>query len=148
MAVPGYKKRFPRSGTATNEIAMRDKEWKVFDAGVDPQAKARLEASFEVYCEHGPEALPSTLFKSVGQHQHEGLKVRLEEFKAWGVRFFGLRGDDTGKPTFLVTGSDTAKKSTETRKANRIAMDTAGKEAVRVQKALDAQKQSAKGKRK
>ena len=148
MAVTGYTKRFPRQGSAANEIAMRDKEWKVFDSGIDQQAKARLEASFESYCEYGPENLPDSLFKFVGQHQHGGVKVRIEEFKAWGVRMFGLRGDDGGQPTFLVTGSDTAKKSTESRKANRIAMEVAAKEAAKVQTALDAQKQSKRGKRK
>ncbi len=143
MSVPGYLQRFPVAGAATNVLAMRVKEWKVFDTGIAMTAKARLQASMETYCELGPVPLPDSLFKFLEHYEHAGVKVRLEEFKAKAVRLFGFRADDAGQPTFFVTGSDVAKKGN---KANPVLVDIAGREAVRIVGVLHRQAASMKGK--
>ena len=71
------------------------------------------------------------------------MKVRLEEFKAKAVRLFGFRADDSGQPTFFVTGSDVAKKAN---KANPVLVDLAGREAVRIVGVLHKQAAGTEGK--
>lgn len=136
MPVPGYMVRFPRKGAGTGQVrqvAMRDKEWKVFDQEILALSKARLEATMKAYCASGPIGLPGSLFKFLEHYETQGLKVRLEEFKAKGVRLFGFCALAGKVPTFFITGSDTDKKR---RKANQTLVDLAGKEAVRLLKIL------------
>lgn len=143
MSVPGYSQRLPVAGTAANVVAMRGKEWKVFDTGIAQTAKARLQATMETYCTLGPMPLPDSLFRFLEHYEGSGAKVRLEEFKARAVRLFGFRADDMGQPTFFVTGSDVAKKGN---KANPVLVDLAGREAVRIVGVLRKQAAGMKGK--
>ena len=65
----------------------------------------------KAYCERGPQDLPPGRFKFEQQYEQAGKKTRVEVFKARHVRFYGSCASLGGRPIFLVTASDTAKKT-------------------------------------
>lgn len=143
MAVDGYVRRFPFPlRDSKRQIMMRDREWDIFQNDIPARSKARLELLADDYCTSGPDLFDKTDFRFLGHKSYEGVKVRLEEFKAPQVRLFGFSGDMGGMATFFVTGIDPAKKQ---RKANDDKVTSAVKEAVRLKQLLS--KSSSKGKR-
>ena len=99
----------------------------------------------KAYCEYGPENLPPQRFKFDQQHSEAGKKPRIEAFKGRHVRFYGACGNLGGRPVFLITGSDTAKKSNA---ANQSILKAAGKRAHSLFHPVAGTKQKKKTKRK
>lgn len=134
MPVLGYTVRFPYPARPTKwSVAMRNKEWKAFQDDIPARAKARLLSITRDYCNLGPDFFDITDFRFLGHKRSVGVSVRMEEFKAPGVRLFGFLHPSGGKPTFYVTGMDPAKKQ---QKGNQTKIASAVKEALRVKKIL------------
>jgi len=76
------------------------------------------------YCNNGPENLPPQRFKFEIQYPSSGKMTRVEAFKTRHVRFYGSCGSLGGRPVFLVTASDIAKK---TDAADQKILQAAGK---------------------
>lgn len=134
MPVQGYTVRFPHPARASAwSVAMRNKEWKAFQDDISARSKARLKLVIDDYCVSGPTSLDQTDFRFLGHKTYMGISIRLEEFKAPAVRFFGFLHDNAGSPTFFVTGMDLDKKQ---QKANSVKINAAVKVAVRVKKIL------------
>jgi len=126
----GYSLREPTGGRY--EIAAGDGLWKEFKDDVNAEARTRIETTMEEYRSRGPR-FPPSLFEFEGHHEGQGLKVRMEAFKGWGVRLYGFCATVAGLSTFIVTGSDFKKKTV---KAKARALRAAGAEAVRIRKLL------------
>jgi hypothetical protein len=134
MPVEGYIVRFPYPARPSGwSVAIRSKEWKAYQADITVRARARLKLVVNDYCTDGPASLNNTDFRFLGHKGSAGVTIRLEEFKAWGVRLFGFLHDNSGSPTFFVTGMDEAKKQ---QKGSQVKIAAAVKEAVRVRKIL------------
>jgi hypothetical protein len=103
----GFQIRFEGSKRA---IAARDEHWKVMGE-ILPTAKAKLEATMRAYCDRGPQDLPPGRFKFEEQYEHGGKMARVEAFKTRHVRIYGACGHLGGRPVFLITGTDVAKKT-------------------------------------
>jgi hypothetical protein len=103
----GYTIRFEGRERA---VAFDDDLWAEMST-ILPEARAKIESIMRAYCELGPENLPPNRFKFQIQHSKDGKKTRIEEFKARHVRFYGACGRLGGRPVFLVTASDLAKKN-------------------------------------
>jgi hypothetical protein len=103
----GFKIRFEGVKRA---IAFKDAQWEIMGK-IQPTARARIEATMKAYCQSGPENIPPQRFKFEKQFEHGGKKTRVEAFKARHVRIYGACGGLGGRPIFLVTGTDTSKKT-------------------------------------
>lgn len=106
-------------------IAFDEPHWEVMGE-ILPTTRAKIEATMKAYCENGPENLPPQRFKFELQYSASGKKTRIEAFKGRHVRFYGSCGNLGGRPVFLVTESDTAKKSDA---ADQKKLKAAGKRA-------------------
>lgn len=106
MLPTGYQIRFEGVKRA---IAFKDAQWEVMTR-IQPSARAKIEATMRAYCECGPQNIPPQRFKFEEQYEHSGKMTRIEVFKARQVRIYGACGSLGGRPVFLVTGYDTAKK--------------------------------------
>jgi len=109
-------------------IAFKDAQWEVMGK-IQPNARAKLEATMKAYCDRGPQDIPPQRFKFELQYEHAGKKTRLEAFKARHVRVYGACGSLGGRPVFLVTGMDTSKKDDA---ADQKILQAAGKSAHKV----------------
>ena len=130
MLMPdGYTIRFPgKDGPpgAHGSIAFKEKHWKIFQNDLLHEARSKLQATMGAWCRRGPQDLPPQKFKFEQQFEKGGKKTRIEVFKTRHVRFYGTTTDVDGKPMFLVTGVDVAKKTDQ---ADRDILDAAGKAA-------------------
>ena len=130
-APPGYTIRFPKQGSAPakhGSIAFKDKHWKVFQA-VNQEARAQVASVMRAWCDRGPIDIPHTKFKFQQWYERHGRKVRIDTFKGHQVRFYGATTQIDGKPMFLVTGCDTAKKDHD---ADDEILKAAGKAAFQL----------------
>lgn len=78
------------------------------------------------WSKHGPQHLPPQKFKFEKQYEKGGKNARIEVFKTRHVRLYGTTVQIDGKPMFLITGIDTAKK---TNRADDDILEAAGKAA-------------------
>lgn len=106
MLPTGFQIRFEGVKRA---VAFRGAEWEVMGK-IQPNARAKIEATMRAYCEWGPQDIPPQKFKFEFHHEQAGKKTRIEAFKARHVRMYGACGSLGGQPVFLVTGADTSKK--------------------------------------
>lgn len=120
MLPPGFQIRFEGVKRA---VAFEDAQWEIMSK-IQPSARAKIEATMRAYCDRGPQDIPPQRFKFEFQYQHSGKKTRIEAFKARHVRIYGACGGLGGRPVFLVTGSDTAKKDDS---ADQKILQAAGK---------------------
>jgi hypothetical protein len=104
-------------------IAATEEHWKVM-AEILPKARAKIEATMRAYCDRGPQDLPPDRFKFEEQYESGGKMTRIEAFKARHVRIYGACGHLGGRPVFLITGTDAAKK---TEAADQKILRAAGK---------------------
>lgn len=107
MLPKGFTIRFEGRQRA---IAFDEAQWNVMGE-ILPETRVKIEAVMNAYCEYGPMNIPPQRFKFEMQHSAGGKKTRVEAFKGRHVRFYGACGHLGGRPVFLVTASDTAKKS-------------------------------------
>lgn len=124
----GYTIRFPAEGGPAGKhgsVAFDDKLWKSFGKAPE-KGKAQIEAIMKMWCRFGPSDLPESKFKFQDRYEKGGKGVRIDEFKGWQVRFYGTTVEVDGKPMFLVTGADLAKKRT---RADPDILNAAGKAA-------------------
>lgn len=125
----GHTIRFPKEGGPPGEhgsVAFNDKEWKLFQEA-NPKGRAQVEAVMRAWCRFGPKDLPNAKFRFEKHFQKGGKSARIDAFKGWQVRFYGTTAQIGGKPMFLVTGSDTAKKRDP---ADQATLDAAGRAAL------------------
>lgn len=120
MLPKGYKIRFEGSRRA---IAFDEAQWEVMNE-ILPETRIKMRATMQAYCDLGPENLPPQRFKFEIQYEEAGKKTRIEAFKGRHVRFYGACGSLGGRPVFLVTGSDSSKK---TDAADQKKLKSAGK---------------------
>jgi len=130
MLMPdGYTIRFPRKDGPAGVhglIAFKEKHWKAFLSDVLPEARSKLQATMNAWCKFGPQNLPPQKFKFEKQYEKGGKSARIEVFKTRHVRLYGTAVQVDGKPAFLITGIDTAKK---TDRADDDILTAAGKAA-------------------
>ena len=107
MLPSGFKIRFEGAKRA---VAFNDAHWEVMQS-IKESARAQIEVAMKAYCDRGPQDLPPQRFKFQFQYEHSGKMSRIEEFKARHVRFYGACASLGGRPVFLVTGADAAKKT-------------------------------------
>lgn len=125
----GYTIRFPREDGPPGEhgsVAIKDKDWKMFLKEANPKGRAQIEAVMKAWCRFGPKDLPEKKFRFEEHFKKGGKNVRIDAFKGHQVRFYGMTVQVDGKPMFLVTGGDYAKKRDP---ANRGALKSAGESA-------------------
>jgi hypothetical protein len=130
-APQGYTVRFPKEGEEAafyGRIAFTQKHWKVLQK-MDPHHRSQVESAMKAWAARGPVKLPPQRFRFEYQFERAGKQVRLEAFKGWSVRFYGAVKEVEGKPMFLVTGYDDAKKDND---ADRDLMKAAAKAAHRL----------------
>lgn len=125
MLPEGYQIRFEGVKRA---IAFEDAQWEIMNR-IQPSARAKIEVTMKAYCDRGPQNIPPNRFKFEFQYENSGKKTRIEAFKARHVRIYGACGGLGGRPVFLVTGSDTAKKDDN---ADQKILQAAGKLAHRL----------------
>lgn len=117
MSLPaGYTIRFPNQGGppgAYGSVAFTEKHWKVLQKDMIPKSRAQLHVAMQAWCAQGPRNLPETRFRFEGSYESGGKRIRLEAFKGWSVRLYGSVSQVDGRPVFLVTGFDDAKKDRE-----------------------------------
>lgn len=106
MLPQGFQIRFQGTKRA---IAFSDAHWRIMET-IQPNARAKVEATMRAYCDRGPQDMPPQRFKFETQYEQSGKMTRIEVFKARHVRFYGACGRLGSRPVFLVTGVDTAKK--------------------------------------
>lgn len=126
----GYTIRFPREGGPPGNhgsVAIKDKDWKLFLKEANPRGRAQIEAVMKAWCRFGPKDLPNSKFRFEKHYQKGGKNVRIDAFKGHQVRFYGMTTEVDGKPMFLVTGGDFAKKRDP---ADQEALESAGKAAL------------------
>ncbi len=131
MLIPsGYIIRFPREGGPPGDhgsVAIKDKDWKLLLKEANPKGRAQIEAVMRAWCRFGPKDLPISKFRFELHYQKGGKSVRVDAFKGHQVRLYGTTTQVDGKPMFLVTGSDFAKKQTA---ADQETLEAAGKAAL------------------
>ena len=126
----GYSIRFPREGGPPGDhgsVAIKDKDWTLFLKETNLKGRAQIEAVMKAWCRFGPKDLPNSKFRFEKHYQKGGKNVRIDAFKGHQVRFYGTTTEVDGKPMFLVTGSDFAKKQNP---ADQDTLDAAGKAAL------------------
>lgn len=127
---PGYTIRFPQTGGAPGiygSIAFTAKDWKAFENTVQPKGRSQIEVVMKTWCKVGPKDLPRKKFRFETHIKKGGDSVRVEAFKGWQTRYYGVAIDVGGKIVFLVTASDLSKKRDS---ANRELLKTAGHKAI------------------
>ena len=115
---PGHIIRFPREGGPPGDygsIAFSNRQWKMFNK-VEAEARSKLEAVMRAWCRFGPTDMPTTKFRFEGRARKNGKSIRIDAFKAWQVRFYGMTIEVNGKQVFLVSEVDLAKKQDDAKK--------------------------------
>lgn len=114
MLIPtGYAIRFPKAGGPAGDhgsVAVNDKDWKSFLKEANIKGRAQIEAVMKTWCKSGPKNLPDSKFRFEKHYEKGGKSVRIDAFKGYQVRLYGTTVQVDGKPMFLVTGTDFAKK--------------------------------------
>jgi hypothetical protein len=127
-----YTIRFPETDGAPGDhgsIAMKDKDWKVFQKEVGMEGRVQIEAAMRAWCRFGPANIPDKRFKFETRYESGGKGVRIDAFKGRHVRLYGATVEVDGKPMFLVTGRDMSKK---TNAADQELLKAAGKTAFKL----------------
>lgn len=81
------------------------------------KARAKLDAIFRLYCQHGAEGFKPDKFKFEARVSVEGVNVPVFVFKAWQVRVYGAQIDLDGHQTFVGTEIDLKKKQDKANQA-------------------------------
>lgn len=125
----GHTVRFPKEGGPPGEhgsVAFDGKAWKAFLKEISQDDRATVQAAMLRWCRFGPSHLPQERFKFMSRYEKGGASVRVDGFKGRQARFYGTTAQVDGKPMFLVTGVDPAKKQNT---ADPAILKAAGKAA-------------------
>ena len=114
-------------------IVIRNADWKDFTKKAGASGRAQAESVMKLYIRFGPEDLPRDKFVHEERYEAGGRKARIQTFKGFQTRLYGFEAQVDGQRTFFITRLDLAKKDD---KAKRRVLDAAGKEAIKVLKAL------------
>ena len=123
-------------GNGTHDVVIRTKVKKDIEKRASQEQRAGLSDIVQKYVEGGSSAIPSKKFNGnegwFPSEKAQG-KILLQAFKPRQLRAYGFCRPFDGRPTFFITGVDTAKKQDQ---ANQNILNAAGTEAAEINKAL------------
>ena len=131
--LPGYTVRSPIAGgtaAAHGTVAFTDKDWKKFEKKANIDGRKQVMATLNLWCRYGPNNLPEKKFKFQDHIKRGDNSVRLEAFKGWQIRIYGVTMDIGGKTIFVVTACDPSKKRDA---ADRELLEIAGHKAIEIE---------------